>query len=133
MEDKKDVTQTQENDTDKILRKEEQRMLELAGNNKKIITDDLGKEYELRPVSLKNLPTLIKLIDSLKGMNEAELIKEPEKYIGSIVQIIKMGLKKYNLEDDYIQENFSLDSFMAVVQNTTEVNGFFGQRTRTMS
>ena len=108
-------------------------MLELAGNNKKIITDDLGKEYELRPVSLKNLPTLIKLIDSLKGMNEVELIKEPEKYIGSIVQIIKMGLKKYNLDDDYIQENFSLDSFMAVVQNTTEVNGFFGQRTRTMS
>jgi hypothetical protein len=123
---------TAEEKIEKDMNLDVKRMAELSGENKRKIFDEDGNGYEFRPVALKDLPKLIKLIDSLKN-TEKLISEEPEKFIDIVSDIMVMGLRKSGITKEQVVEKFTLESFTSIVNYATDVNGFFQPKKMTTS
>ena len=130
----KNKVEKKEEKLEKDLEKDVIKMTELAGENKRIIYDEDSKAYDFCPVTLKDLPKLIKLINELKDTDKM-VNENPDLFIDKVAEITLMGLRKNKgLTKEKIKEKFTLESFQSVIHYATDVNGFFVPKmTRSMT
>ena len=124
-------------DKDKRLDEDVAKMQKFSNAKIVKICDTNGNEYNLKPVSLRNIPKLMRLLaeakkakDKIEVVDENVNIEEMEKALNILAEILLLGIIQDNkdITIDFILDNFDISNFSEIVEQSINLNDFFAKK-----